>query len=57
MDAVNITPDLQKDQAIVCSGIAVAKLKEHKETLRKSGIRMSLGAIASKAIMDAIKDV
>lgn len=53
MEQENIEPP--KDQAIVVSGIAANALKKEQENLRKNGVRMSLGAIASKAITDQLK--
>lgn len=41
-----------KNQAVAVSAIAIARAKKEKNKLNANGIRMSLGAIVSQAVMD-----
>lgn len=47
--------EISKDQAVSISGLAIDVLKAEQERMRNIGIRMSLGALASKAIIEQIK--
>lgn len=45
-----------KDKPILITGLAVSKLEKEQDKLRNNGIRLSLSALASKAIIETFKD-
>ena len=45
-----------KDRPILITGLAVSKLEKEQTRLRANGLRMSLSALASKAIIETFKD-